>query len=251
MDRVGFWRRPCAAADRVRRFQANWQEDLENEIEAGYLHAQLSLTIRDMNNDLEKDLLYEAGILAGFNRIVRLASSGLPSLVGGRTLQPQTAMSTIGKVIRDAIDVTSQLALVVSRFRRGGNAFSLENALIASLSLYPFVFSRLERAVNRSRSRKIMMQPFDEDRFTHLDKTAVRDFTKPEMKQELVLFGLKDWVMKRWYKIQNAPSPVQMDSGHHQIQIGFDTARQTSAILVDVSVHDPQRHLISLFHSVH
>jgi hypothetical protein len=167
------------------------QAHVDNVLERAYLAAQLSLPISATTSPYFSALLHEAGIFSGHEQ--RIARGTMDWQF------PRTAyfclMTAVG-LITDFIAVLSQIYLMYRTLSSGESSSGSTGLFLIGLSLA----STLVGGV-------VDMMRAPEEQVTHEYDTVGRNIQdmvgKGGGKQEAILFGLKDWALKRWDKFKS------------------------------------------------
>lgn len=160
-------------------------------MEKAYLQAQLSLSIPSMSSPYLSALMYEAGVFAGFenptDRYGRMSHSGGPF----QALQSTFALITI------TVEVITQIALLLRTLASAGTKeLNSSSIILISLSLAPSAI-RLVGIWSLTTATKGSKR--DAWRKAREQEREIKDMgRKGNYKQEVVLFGLKDWVLDKW-----------------------------------------------------
>jgi hypothetical protein len=198
-------------------------------MEKAFLHAQLSLSIPSMSSTYISALMYEAGVFAGFE--YRNTRSNMKTRSGGpfETLQSTFSLITI------IVEVITQIYLLLSTISSSSTTWNASSFILLSLSLAPTILrlagswmigaGRNSRGRGGGRSWRLKRQ--EEWDIRRLGKQG-------EYKQEMVLFGLKNWVMGKWEGVKLEQMREQEDAkqnvgyielglglGQHSIETAF------------------------------
>ncbi|KAK4684083.1 hypothetical protein P7C73_g6120, partial [Tremellales sp. Uapishka_1] len=215
-------------------FAQNNDNVIKNHInysmEKAYLEAQLSLSIPSLSSPFLSALMYEAGVFAGFES--RTSRQGHSSNSGG----PFQILQSSFSVLTILIEVLTQAGLLIRTISSATSTdSSASSLLLIVLSLSPSLFRILgsfassgvgtkgNKRMNWMRSRK--------------DERAIKDLGRNGgYKQEIVLFGLKDWVMEKWDKLKieqlNAQEMQKQQMGIVELGLGMGQEGAQTAFYV-------------------
>jgi hypothetical protein len=197
-------------------------------MEKAYLRAQLSLSIPSMSSPYISALIYEAGVFAGFesrrDRYNRMSRSGGP-------FQTFQAVSSLLSIV---VEVITQLYLLLGTISSNYTVLNTSTVILIVLSLAPTGL-RLAASWFAESMRNRKNGSTKDWRKQRRDEMDIRDMgRKGEYKQEVVLFGLKDWVLGKWDDVKIAQMKEQENAtetvgyvelwlglGQHSIETAF------------------------------
>lgn len=175
----------------TRRATRQLETYVDFRMERAYLRAQLGMTLQARNSPLHIARVHEAGVFAGFE-----PQFGLERPVSGPWMMVQTFGEATSLLIRVGLQGTMLARMLFSTFS-GDPRYRWGNAALLTLSLAP-AFLQLGFA-------RIIDWMSDREEVGFVDQTPVRVeqatrafATDAQFTLELVLFGLKDWVLAQW-----------------------------------------------------
>lgn len=162
-------------------------------MERAYLRAQLGMTLQARNSPLHTARVHEAGVFAGFE-----PQFGLERPISGPWMMVRTFGDAMSLVIRVGVQGAMLGRMLYSAFS-GNPRYRWGNAALLTLSLAPAIIQiGLGRAYQWLATREEQEYV---DPTPHRIEQATRSFaTDSQYTLELVLFGLKDWVLAQWEK---------------------------------------------------
>ncbi|KAL7424591.1 hypothetical protein Q5752_000275 [Cryptotrichosporon argae] len=196
---------------------------LNTSMERAYLAAQLSLSIPALSSPYVTALMYEAGVFAGFE----LRSDRMASRYSGG---PYETIQSVFSLLTLSVDVASQATLLLRTLT--ANAFSRSTILLLVLTAAFSLLRFFERYIlfwrNTRRFDWIGMRR---------DANAIKDLGRNGgYKQEIVLFGLSDWVLTKWEALKVRQVAVQATAKHRvsawELSLGIGSESVQTAFLV-------------------
>ncbi|KIO28294.1 hypothetical protein M407DRAFT_22503 [Tulasnella calospora MUT 4182] len=161
----------------------NVRYNIDEKIEYLYLKSQLTLDIPTLSDDRVAPLLTEAGAFAGFESFT--------SSNGQYAKSPSRQMVALTDMLRDIVALVSRSSVVIHTIlgttKQG--TFSLSTVLFLFMSFLPSLLGFLT-VVNHHWSR-FFLPPMTKREIHELGRNG-------QYKQEILLFGLGDWVMDKW-----------------------------------------------------
>ncbi len=164
-------------------------------------------------------LMYDAGVFAGFqprtDRYGQAASSGGPF---------QTLSSTFN-LITITVEVITQIYLLLRTLVSAGTKqLNSSSIILISLSLAPSVF-RLIRSWTFSEWNKFKRR--SAWRKARMEEREIKNMgRKGDYKQEVVLFGLKDWVLEKWDVLKLAQMKEEAKERVGVFELGLGLGQQ-------------------------
>lgn len=161
----------------------NVRYNIDEKIEYLYLKSQLTLDIPTLSDDRVAPLLTEAGAFAGFESFT--------SSNGQYAKSPSRQMVALTDMLRDIVALVSRSSVVIHTIlgTTKNGKFSLSTMLFLFMSFLPSLLGLLT-IVNHHWSR-FFLPPMTKREIHELGRNG-------QYKQEILLFGLGDWVMEKW-----------------------------------------------------
>lgn len=156
-------------------------------LERAYLATQLSLSIPALSSPYITSLVHEAGIFAGHEARV---TGNMVRSSGG----PFDCLSSIFSLLNILVTVISKVYLLL-RTLSSGSSLNLSSILLLALAIAPS-FLRIVGDLFRPRQTYAVRLSGIRNRQSKRDITNMGK-VGPH-KQEIILFGLKDWVLGKW-----------------------------------------------------
>lgn len=182
----------------MRMSSADIQSRIDTKLERAYLATQLSLSIPSLSSPYVSALMHEAGIFVGYEARTVPGSGGY---VRSGFSGPSDALGSIFQLLINLVGITSQLYLIY-RALSGGDSLSRvtwTSIILIILSVTPALLRTLGGLL-RPNARQDWRRYYQQARQTEKD---VRDLGRSGgYKQEVVLFGLRDWVLSRWDRVR-------------------------------------------------
>ncbi|KAG9042468.1 hypothetical protein FS837_010826 [Tulasnella sp. UAMH 9824] len=161
----------------------NVRYNIDEKIEYLYLKSQLTLDIPTLSDDRVAPLLTEAGAFAGFESFT--------SSNGQYAKSPSRQMVALTDMLRDIVALVSRSSVVIHTVlgttKQG--KFSFSTILFLFMSFLPSLLGFLT-VVNHHWGR-FFLPPMTKREIHELGRNG-------QYKQEILLFGLADWVMEKW-----------------------------------------------------
>lgn len=203
-------------------------------MERAYMRAQLCLSIPAVSNPHISALMYEAGCFAGFE--ARRSRNGLNMRGGG----PFEAISSIFSLLTLTIQVATQLYLLLRTLTSAaGNQLNGSSIALIALSLLPsvlrlggsFFFAQMRNDRRRLRGNKDRSEERELRQISHTG----------EYKQEVVLFGLADWVLDKWTALKQRQLKEQEQARENMgmVRLGLGMSQQAVETAFYVSQISP------------
>lgn len=178
--------------------------------------AQLNLTVSDDQDETYAAVVDEAAVFAGFKTMTDIAAPPYNSW---------DMLRAIGDLASTTLQLGMQTALIYRSLRMAmtGGRWSTGNSILVALSLGPLAFNILYQ-------KYMMLYPPDLRFNRTLDQRedaelyTLRGFAEGEHRQELVLFGLRPYILRRWDEISRKRTPQSMPWGYNS-QLGRDFVR--------------------------
>ena len=137
-------------------------------------------------------LMYEAGVFAGYE--TRNTRHNIRNASGG----PYNTLTSIFSLLTILVEVFTQSMLLFRTITAHSSVFNPSTILLIALSMAPALF-RLAGSWLTAGRRGFSSQW----RKMRIEEMSVKEMgRKGEYKQEIVLFGLKDWVLNRWESLK-------------------------------------------------
>lgn len=191
------------------------------------------MSIPSLSTPYVSALMTEGGIFAGFER----SPDGVQ--VGG----PFDTISSIFNLLTSAISIFSQIWLMIKALSNGGGAnIGWSSVILITLSLAPSFIRTISPLLRR---RDFTRHRWD-DIIRHRTARNIKTMGgNNSYKQEIMLFGLKDWVLERWDRakreIEDDKVLRQRDSAPYDLGLGmFEESVRTSfyvSLPRDIDVH--------------
>lgn len=199
-----------------------------------YLQAQLSLSLPSMSNTFLSALMFEGGIFAGFEH--RTDRNGMSYMSGG----PFNTLKSTFNLLTIVTEVITQVSLLLRTLFRGSTSLNSSSILLILLALAPSAFRLVGSIAFRRHSNKDHRVGWLKRRQAEQE---VKDLgRKRDYKQEIVLFGLKDWVLGKWDEVarmqageidlnrgRNGFVELCLGLGQHSVQTAFYVSCAVSA----------------------
>lgn len=164
--------------------------------ERTYFTAKLGMSLPQMTDPVQTALLYEGGVFAGVEAI-----RGSRRPFHG----PWTMIDNMGETIGMTIAISAQIVILVHPLLKMTKVFSLPQLLLLTLSIGPIAIEFLENPLIH------WFESLDNDRDSKAEGSAREEedalrvvLSDDDVQQEVVLFGLKGWVIQRWDAIATA-----------------------------------------------
>ncbi|KAG9025527.1 hypothetical protein FRB95_010076 [Tulasnella sp. JGI-2019a] len=184
---------------------------IDEEVEYLYLRAQLSLDIPALSDSRTSALAFEAGAFAGFER--RVAIQGYEHMSGA-----SSQITDFAGVLTTVITLFSGGALLFGTiWQKSGGTINMRSIIFMIAMFAPSFLGFIQP---RGRAPAWLL------RWSKRDIQAMG--TNGQYKQEILLFGLADWVMEKWR--------VAVDQQRDQMT----TTRDTSFLIISL-VRDSMR----------
>lgn len=176
------------------------QLHLDTVLQRAYLATQLSLSIPSLSDPFISALTGEASIFVGWETRTVQISDGTSSQRGFSG--PSDALDFVSHLLINLVRMVSQVYLV-------HRTLTSKAALGAGWSSYLLIFLAITPALLHTIGR--LVRPDDKSqwrRYYRQARDAEKDVRKlgssGGYKQEVVLFGLKDWILARWDRARSA-----------------------------------------------
>ena len=199
-------------------------------MERSYLDAQLALSIPSMSSPYVSAVMYEAGVFAGFEP--RTDRYGMSIMTSG----PFGTMNCLFSLVTHIVEIFTQIFLVLRTLSSASkDEFSSSTLILISLALAPSVF-RLGGSwlFGRGRGPKRLRAGWHTRRQEMNVKDMVR---KGGYKQEVVLFGLRDWVLAKWDDVKLQQIKEQENSRERRglVELGLGLGQESVKTMFYVS----------------
>lgn len=182
----------------------------------------MSLSIPALSSPFASALTYEAGCFCGVES--HISRKGSPQRSGG----PFATLSSVFNIMTITVELVTQTGLLLTTIAAASNEshFTWSNLLLILLSLSPsgirligsFLFGDFRRG------RRTGIQRL------RLEEREVRQIgTRGEFKQEVALFGLKDWVLDKWDRLKKQQLQEQDDvkTWQETVELGLGLSTQS------------------------
>lgn len=176
------------------------EADVNFAMRYSYLESQLSSSISDASDPLIMALFDEAAIVCGKygSRVGKITT----------TISPANLLMSASGLFSEALSVSLQLLVVVGIFRQIARAKRPKSKLVLgtmfALGIAPTILSLGEWiAFDWALAKFHKLQ-----RQRPRTKTKLEEFAFGEKKQEVILFGLKDWILAQWTKAADDNAPA-------------------------------------------
>ncbi|KAG9015907.1 hypothetical protein FRB90_004217 [Tulasnella sp. 427] len=162
----------------------NVRYNVDEKIEYLYLKSQLNLDIPTLSDDRVAPLLTEASAFAGFDAFT--------SSNGQYVKSPSRQMVALTDILRDLVALVSRSSVVIHTILGTTKQarFSLSTFLFLFTSFLPPLLGLLTVGGHHFFGR-FFMPPMTKREIHELGRNG-------QYKQEILLFGLADWVMEKW-----------------------------------------------------
>lgn len=182
------------------------QHEMNVAVRYAFLDTQLSSSISDATDPFTMSMFDEAAILTG----------GYAAQVNGKELRmsPADIMGIFESTLSRSIRVVGQFGLVVRVFRRlmakrgkmMRKSATTESALkrwltitaLVTFGVFPSVASCAEYYIWATEDGRQEAKQERAERRPRMSKSRLEAFAYGDKKQEVILFGLKDWILSQW-----------------------------------------------------
>ena len=200
----------------------------------------MSLSIPALSNPYLSALMYEAGVFCGQEPHNRRSG-------GWRMSDAFEFLGSIVKVFSELVEVATQTLLIIRTITCAGQGFFTYSTLVLfALAIAPGIVKLiskwvLSRRINGKHSNHYWHR-------LHQTEHDYRAMSQSHHKQEVVLFGLKDWVLDHWAEAREASRVAENEASEkRQVwELGTNVVEHGIGDLFHVSeAHTAQTHPVN------